>query len=329
MSKQERVLTGDRITGKLHLGHYVGSLKNRLLLQEQYETYILLADVQALTTHFENPKIISDNLRNVALDYLSVGLHPEKSTMFVQSMIPEIAELTVYYSMFVTVNTLRHNPTIKTEAKQRGYKDMYYGFLGYPVSQAADITFCKATLVPVGDDQIPHIEQTRKIVRRFNDLYAPVLVEPEAIVGDRLEGLDGGNKMSKSMGNAIFLDSSRDEVTAQIKRAKTDPNRIHKHDPGNPDICPIYDYHSAFRPEGCDEIRQSCRAGTIGCSDCKGLAIRAINELLEPIRERRAIYSGRPKDIDEIMIEGTRKARRVAGETMTEVREAMGINYFA
>ncbi|CAG7655636.1 tryptophan--tRNA ligase [Paenibacillus allorhizosphaerae] len=328
MSKQERVLTGDRITGKLHLGHYVGSLKNRLLLQDQYETFILLADVQALTTHFENPKVISENLRNVALDYLSVGLHPEKSTMFVQSMIPEIAELTVYYSMFVTVNALRHNPTIKTEAKARGYKDMYYGFLGYPVSQAADITFCKATLVPVGDDQIPHIEQTRKIVRRFNDLYAPVLVEPEAIVGERLEGLDGSSKMSKSMGNAIFLDSSSDEVAAQIKRAKTDPNRIHKMDPGNPDICPIYDYHSAFRPEGCGEIRQNCKAGKIGCSDCKGLVVRAMNELLEPIREERSTYSGRPKEIDEMMIEGTRKARRVAKDTMTEVREAMGINYF-
>lgn len=326
---KERVLTGDRITGKLHLGHYVGSLKNRVELQHQYETFIMLADVQALTTHFENPQLIRDNLRNVALDYLSVGIDPAKSTLFVQSMIPEIAELTVFFSMFVTVNALRHNPTIKTEAKERGYTDMYYGFLGYPVSQSADIAFCKATLIPVGEDQIPHIEQTRKIVRRFNDLYAPVLVEPRALVGERLEGLDGNSKMSKSMGNAIYLDSSRQEVTDNIKKAKTDPSRIHKNDPGHPDICPIYSYHAAFRPEGKQEIAESCRKGSIGCSDCKKLITTAMNELLEPIRERRQQYVRQPKFIDELLMAGTDTARAVAKETMLEVREAMGIQYFA
>jgi len=324
----ERILTGDRITGKLHLGHYVGSLKNRVELQQRHETLIMLADVQALTTHFENPQTIRDNLRHVALDYLSVGIDPEKSTVFVQSMIPEIAELTVYFSMFVTVNALRHNPTIKTEAKERGYTDMYYGFLGYPVSQAADITFCKATLVPVGEDQIPHIEQTRKIVRRFNELYAPVLVEPKALVGEKLEGLDGNSKMSKSMGNAIYLDSSESEVADKIKKAKTDPCRIHKHDPGNPDICPIYGYHAALRPEGKREIEESCRKGAIGCADCKKLITAAMNGLLEPTRERRRHYERQPGFIDEMLLSGTDKARVLAKETMLEVREAMGIRYF-
>ncbi|MBE1444078.1 tryptophan--tRNA ligase [Paenibacillus sp. OAS669] len=325
---KERVLTGDRITGKLHLGHYVGSLKNRVELQHQYETFILLADVQALTTHFDNPQLIRDNLRNVAMDYLAVGIDPEKATLFVQSMIPEIAELTVYFSMFVTVNSLRHNPTIKTEANERGYKDMYYGFLGYPVSQSADIAFCKATLIPVGEDQIPHIEQTRKIVRRFNDLYAPVLVEPRALVGERLDGLDGNSKMSKSLGNAIYLDSSKEELTDKIKKAKTDPSRIHKQDPGHPEICPMYGYHAAFRPEGKEEIRESCSKGRIGCADCKKLIISAMNELLEPIQERRQQAAAKPGFIDEMLMAGTAKARAVAKETMLEVREAMGIQYF-
>ncbi|TVY09282.1 tryptophan--tRNA ligase [Paenibacillus cremeus] len=327
MSIQERVLTGDRITGKLHLGHYVGSLQNRLRLQEQYETFILLADVQALTTHFDKPKVISDNLRNVALDYLSVELDPNKSTIYIQSMIPEIAELTVYFSMFVTVNSLRHNPTIKTEAMERGYTDMYYGFLGYPVSQAADMAICKATLIPVGEDQIPHIEHARKIVRRFNDLYAPVLVEPKALVGQRLEGLDGNSKMSKSMGNAIFLDSSPEEVQQQMKRAKTDPGRVHKHDPGNPDICTIYAYHEAFRPDECSEIREGCKRGTIGCAACKQQVTAAIHELLEPIREKRSYYEQRPDVINEILAEGTKRTQKIAKSTMDEVREAMGINY--
>lgn len=325
---QERVLTGDRITGKLHLGHYVGSLKNRIMLQEQYETFILLADVQALTTHYDNPTLIRENLRQVALDYLAVGIDPAKSTLFVQSMIPEIAELTVYFSMFVTVNSLRHNPTIKSEAKERGYTDMYYGFLGYPVSQAADIAFCKATLIPVGEDQVPHIEQTRKIVRRFNELYKPVLVEPKSLVGARLDGLDGNSKMSKSLGNALNLDSTREEISEKIKKAKTDPSRIHKNDLGHPEICPIYGYHQAFLPDTVNEIYENCSAGTIGCSDCKSRIISSINELLEPVRERRSQFMQRPKLIDEILLFGTENVRKIAQVTMLEVRDAMGINYF-
>ena len=211
------------------------------------------------------------HLRQIALDYLSVGIDPEKATIFVQSLVPEIAELTIFYSMFVTVNSLRHNPTVKSEANERGYNQLYYGFLGYPVSQAADITFCKATLVPVGDDQIPHIEQTRRIVRRFNELYAPVLVEPEAVVGEvpRLVGLDGKSKMSKSLGNAIMLDSTAKEVREKIQVAVTDPARIRKSDPGHPEVCPVFTYHQAFAPETADEIAAGCRSGAIGCVECK------------------------------------------------------------
>ncbi|MEZ2659844.1 tryptophan--tRNA ligase [Aneurinibacillus aneurinilyticus] len=327
---KERILTGDRITGKLHLGHYVGSLKNRVELQNQYETYLILADVQALTTHFEKPELIKQNLRNVALDYLSAGINPDQATIFVQSLIPEIAELTTYFSMFVTVNSLRHNPTIKAEAKERGFQDMYYGFLGYPVSQTADITFCKATLVPVGEDQLPHIEQTRKIVRRFNQLYKPVLLEPKPLVGDvpRLIGLDGNNKMSKSLGNAIYLDSTQEDVNEKIKKATTDPARIHKTDLGHPEICPIYAYHQAFRKEGSNEIYESCKKGQIGCMECKRKITQSINDLLEPMRERRIVYQNDAKRVDEILMSGTEKVRLVAKETMQEVREAMSMNYF-
>jgi len=327
---RERIVTGDRTTGKLHIGHYVGSLKNRVELQTQYETFVILADVQALTTHFDRPHELIGHVRQVALDYLSVGIDPESATIFVQSLIPEIAELTIYFSMFVPVNALRHNPTIKSEAAERGYTQLYYGFLGYPVSQAADIAFCKATLIPVGADQLPHIEQARKIVRRFNELYKPVLVEPQALVSEvpRLVGLDGHNKMSKSMNNAINLDASREEVAEKMKKAMTDPARIRKEDPGHPDVCPVYDYHKALRNEGSGDIHQSCTAGKIGCVECKQLIADRVNELLEPMRERRKIYESKPRFIDEMLKTGTEKARTVAKETMREVRDALGIRYF-
>ncbi|WP_248928477.1 tryptophan--tRNA ligase [Paenibacillus hamazuiensis] len=329
-SLKERVLSGDRVTGRLHIGHYVGSLKHRVELQSQYETLVMLADVQALTTHFDRPELIRGHLFDVALDYLAAGIDPEKSFIFVQSMVPEIAELTVFYSMFVTVNALRHNPTVKAESKGSGLDEMYYGFLGYPVSQAADITFCKATIIPVGEDQLPHLELTRKIVRRFGELYRPVLVEPRAVVGDvpRLAGLDGHGKMSKSQGNAIALDSSREELESRIRKAVTDPARVRKDDPGHPDICPIYSYHEAFRPEGAAEIRESCTKGTIGCSGCKKLVAAAIDGLLEPMRERRAFYEQRPERVKEILLAGTDRARELGKETMLEVREAMGLDYF-
>ncbi|WP_226003285.1 tryptophan--tRNA ligase [Paenibacillus sp. BJ-4] len=322
------ILTGDRTTGKLHLGHYIGSLRSRTELQHEYRTFIILADVQALTTHFDHPDVLATSVRQVALDYLAAGIDPNQATLFIQSMIPEIAELAQYFSMFVTVNSLRHNPTVKNEARQRGGQEMYYGFLGYPVSQAADIAICKATLVPAGDDQIPHIEQTRKIVRRFNELYRPVLPEPRILQGGRLTGLDGNSKMSKSLGNALYLDSSTEEISTKLARAKTDPARIRKQDPGHPDICPVYEYHRYFRQDGMADIHEQCSKGAIGCTDCKRLAAHAVNMLLEPMRERRHAFAARMGDVDEILIEGTRKAQTTARETMSEVRDAMGIRYF-
>ena len=324
---KKRILTGDRPTGSLHLGHYVGSLANRVKLQEEYESYIIIADVQALTTHWEKDENLKRDVFQITSDYLAAGLNPELSTIFIQSMIPEIHELTMYYSMFTSVNVLRHNPTVKSEAAQHGFKDMTYGFLGYPVSQAADISIFKAHLVPVGEDQIPHIELARKIVRRFNDLYKPVLIEPEVLVGDvpRLVGLDGKAKMSKSLNNAIFLADTPEEVWQKIRNAVTDPARIHKTDPGHPEVCTIYEYQRVFNPEEVAEIENDCRQGHIGCVNCKKKLSEKINQLLEPMRERREKYNN--ESIREILVEGTKKAHRTALDTMEEVREAMGINY--
>jgi len=327
---KKRILTGDRPTGKLHLGHYVGSLANRVKLQKEYDSYIIIADVQALTTNFEQPENLSRDTFQIAEDYLAVGIDPEISTIFIQSMIPEIHELTMYYSMFTSVNVLRHNPTVKSEAQQHGFSDMTYGFLGYPVSQAADISIFKAHLVPVGDDQIPHIELTRKIVRRFNDLYKPVLVEPEALIGEvpRLLGLDGKAKMSKSLNNAIFLNDTATEIEAKVKEAVTDPARIRKTDLGHPEICMVYNYHQVFNREGVKEVESACRNGEIGCVQCKKQLSACINTLLEPMRERRQKYTQNPELVREILMDGTQKARRAAQETMLEIRDAMGINYF-
>ncbi|MGM0499537.1 MAG: tryptophan--tRNA ligase [Bacillota bacterium] len=328
--KQKRILTGDRPTGKLHLGHYVGSLQNRVELQNEYDTFLIIADVQALTTNFEKPEQLSEDIRQVARDYLAAGIDPEKTTIFVQSLVPEIAELTIFYSMIVTVNQLRHNPTIKSEAEQYGYKEMSYGFLGYPVSQAADITFCRANLVPVGEDQIPHIEQTRKIVRKFNNMYGEIFPEPEALISDfpRLMGLDGKNKMSKSLNNAIYLSDSKDQVAEKIMKAKTDPARIHKDDPGHPEVCTVFHYHEAFNTEESDEIAEKCRAGTIGCVACKKRMAAKLNDFLAPMRERRKKYLENPELVDQILLKGTEKARKEAAKTMEKVREVMKIDYF-
>lgn len=330
MEKRKRILTGDRPTGKLHLGHYVGSLQNRVALQDKYETFIIIADVQALTTNFDRPEKLKENVINVALDNLSAGVDPNISTFFIQSMIPEIAELTTFYGMFVTVNSLRHNPTIKTEITQYGYKDIMYGFLGYPVSQAADITFCKADLVPVGDDQLPHIELSRKIVRRFNELYKPVLVEPEALISkiSRLVGLDGNSKMGKSLNNGIYLSDDAETVKQKVRTAVTDPARIRITDKGNPDICTIFKYHQAFNEGEVENIQENCRNAGIGCSACKGNLTNRINQILDPVRERRIAYEQKPEQVREILIAGTDKVRGVAKEVMREIREAMSIDYF-
>ncbi|HUV03725.1 MAG TPA: tryptophan--tRNA ligase [Armatimonadota bacterium] len=325
-----RILTGDRPTGPLHLGHYIGSLANRVKLQDECETFIIIADVQALTTNFEHPERLAGDVHEVAMDNLAVGLDPEKTTIFVQSMVPQIAELTVIYSMLVTVNVLRHNPTIKTEAKQYGYRDMTYGFLGYPVSQAADITFCKANLVPVGADQVPHLELTRKLVRRFNELYKPVLVEPEALVGKvgRLVGTDGNAKMSKSLGNCVYLSDRAQEVDRKISMAVTDPARMRRGDPGHPNVCAVFGYHKAFNSGFVPELRKECETAGIGCVDCKKKLAGVLNDLLEPMRERRAEYEANPHLVDEILRAGTARAIEEGRKTMSEVRDAMHLDYF-
>ncbi len=329
---KKRILTGDRPTGPLHLGHYVGSLMNRVKLQHEYDEFIIIADVQALTTNFDHPEKLTEDVYIVCLDYLACGIDPNLTTIFIQSRIPEIAELTVFYSMFVPVSLLRYNPTIKTEAKQYGYdaKGMTYGFLGYPVSQAADITFCRANLVPVGADQVPHVELTRKIVRRFNELYSPVLVEPEALVGSipRLVGLDGNAKMSKSLGNCINLSDSPDEVAKRVNTAITDPARIHAKDPGHPEVCNVFTYQKAFNPKFIPELEENCRAGKIGCVPCKKTLVTAINELLEPIRERRKKYENDLNSVFDILTLGTKRAQEEAKKTIALVRDAMKINYF-
>lgn len=324
---RKRILTGDRTTGMLHLGHYVGSLKSRVELQDSYDTFILLADVQALTTHFNNPELINSSIFDVTIDNLSAGLDPQKVTIVQQSAVKAIAEMTVYYSMLVSVNALRHNPTIKTEAKQYGYSELTYGFLGYPVSQAADITFCNADLVPVGEDQLPHIELARKIVRRFNELYGTHITVPQAKLStvSRLSGLDGNAKMGKSLGNAVFLSDSSEEVSQKVRMAVTDPARITKDIPGNPDICNVAKYHKIFTPDQYDNICSMCRSATIGCVACKHILAASLNTLLEPMRQKRSYYVSHKEEVRDIIVSGSKKASTIGDEQVAMMRTAMHI----
>lgn len=326
----KRILTGDRTTGRLHLGHYVGSLAQRVALQNDYDEFILLADVQALTTHFENPSLIHDSILQVAMDNLSVGLDPNKVTIFQQSQIKAIAELTVFYSMVVSVNTLRHNPTIKTEAKNYGYNDLTYGFLGYPVSQTADITFCNADLVPVGEDQLPHIELSRKIVRRINDLYGTNITEPQAKLAlvSRLPGIDGNAKMGKSLGNAIYLSDDAETVTNKIRSAVTDTNRISVKIPGNPDICTVNTYHKAFNPEEHENICSMCKNASLGCVACKKLLADKLNTTLDPMREKRAYYENHLDEVKQIIAAGSEKANKIGNENVDIIKDHMSIKLF-
>ena len=330
------ILTGDRPTGKLHIGHYFGSLKKRVELQEsgEYEPYILIADVQALTDNFNNPEKVRKNVREVAIDYLSVGIDPEKTTIYIQSMIPEVPELTVFYSNFVTIARLQRNPTVKTEIEQKRElfgESVTYGFLGYPVNQAADITAFEGAYVPVGEDQLPLIEQCREIVRKFNNVYGEVLKEPEAILSKekRIKGLDGNEKMGKSLGNAIYLSDSEEEITKKVMSAVTDPNRIKKDDLGNPDICMVAYYHKLFTDkEECDNICEECRKGKRGCVACKKELAKNIIDELKPIREKRAYYEEHIEEVDKILKEGTERARKKAKETMKKIKKAMMLDYF-
>ena len=331
------ILTGDRPTGRLHIGHYFGSLKTRVEMQNsgEYDPYILIADVQALTDNFNNPEKVRKNVREVMLDYLSVGIDPEKTTIYIQSMIPEVAELTVFYSNLVTIARLERNPTVKTEIAQKREifgESVTYGFLGYPVSQAADITAFEGRLVPVGEDQLPLIEQCREIVRKFNSIYGEVLVEPEAVLSSskRIKGLDGNEKMGKSLGNAIYLSDTPEEITKKVMSAVTDPNRIRKDDKGNPDICMVAYYHNLFtNKEDCKKVCEECKAGARGCVACKKELAQNIINFLAPMREKRKYYEERPELVDKMLIEGTEKARKTAKETMKKVKKAMRLDYFS
>src|SRR5713101_1826373 len=328
----KRILTGDRPTGPLHLGHYVGSLQNRVRLQDEYDTYVLIADIQALTDNFEHPENLAANVFEVALDYLAVGLDPERVKIVVQSMVPELSELTTYFMNLVTVATLERNPTVKDEIKQRNFKrGVPVGFYSYPISQAADIAIFKADLVPVGEDQLPMIEQTREIVRRFNSLYKKVLVEPRAMLGQmaRLPGTDGGTKMSKSLGNCIYLGDSSEAMRKRVMSMFTDPTRIHPTDPGHVEGNPVFTYHDVFNPNKAEveELKERYRKGTVGDVEVKQKLYDALNNFLTPIRERRAEFQSKPKQVYEIIAEGTRKGRALAQATMEEVRTAMKIAY--
>jgi tryptophanyl-tRNA synthetase len=331
---KKRILTGDRPTGKLHLGHYVGSLQNRVALQDEYDQFVMVADVQALTDNFANPQKVRDNIKELVLDYLAVGIDPSKTTIFIQSMIPEIAELTVFYLNLVTLERVLRNPTVKTEIKQKDFGgNTPAGFAVYPVSQAADITIINAHLVPVGEDQLPMIEQTREIVRKFNSLYGETLVEPEGKVGSvaRLPGTDGNAKMSKSLGNCIYLSDPSDEVTKKVMGMFTDPNRVHPTDPGKVEGNPVFIYHDAFNAnkEEVEEFKKRYREGTVGDVEVKKRLAEVLNEMLDPIRERRKEYESKPEEVEQILKDGTKRAQEVARETMSLVRKAMMIDYFA
>ena len=335
------ILTGDRPTGRLHLGHYVGSLRNRVALQNDYETFILLADVQALTDNFDRPETLRENIFQVALDYLAAGLNPDKCAFVIQSQIPEIAELTVLYLNLVTVSHVEKNPTVKTEIAQKGFgESLPLGFFCYPVSQAADITAFDADLVPVGADQAPMIELTRDIVERFNRLYGETLILPRPMYAEfgRLPGTDGGAKMGKSLGNAISLSDDEKTVTQKVMSMFTDPNRVTGKEPGDVEGNPVFTYHDAFNSDKArvEELKQLYRAGgendkgkpRLGDVTVKRELAVALNEMLAPMRARRADFEARPDEVWDVLRDGTSRGKARAEKVMARVREAMKIDYF-
>ena len=324
------ILTGLRPTGNLHLGHYFGAGQN------DYDFYLEIADVQALTDNFNNPEKVRKNVYEITKDLLAIGMDPDKAHIFIQSKIPEIAELTVYYSNLVTVARLERNPTVKTEIAQK--KELFgndgesitYGFLGYPVSQAADITAFDGEKIPVGDDQLPLIEQCREIVRKFNSIYGETLKEPEQVLSNvtRVKGLDGNDKMGKSLGNAIYLVDDEETISKKVMGAVTDPNKIKKDDPADPDVCMVYYYHKLVNNEdNVKKICSECKNGSRGCVQCKRELIAAMNEFLTPIKEKRKYYDEHPEVVDKILKEGTEAAKAKAEEQMKKVRKAMKIDY--
>ena len=348
-TKQKIILTGDRPTGKLHIGHYVGSLRRRVELQNSGEydkIYIFEADAQALTDNIDNPEKVRQNVIEVALDYLAAGLDPNRSTLFIQSQIPELCELSFYFMDMVSVSRLQRNPTVKTEVKMRGFSgdSIPVGFFTYPISQAADIALFKATTVPAGEDQEPMLEQCREIVRRFNNIYGPTLVEPEILLPNnaaclRLPGTDGKAKMSKSLGNCIYLSDSADEVCRKVKSMYTDPTHLQVSDPGHLEGNAVFTYLDAFATdemvhccmkdyETLREMKDHYTRGGLGDMKCKKLLMNILQDTLEPIRQRRAEFERDIPAVYDILKQGCEKAREAAVETMDEVRRAMKLNYF-
>ena len=348
-AKQKIILTGDRPTGKLHIGHYVGSLRRRVELQNSGEydkIYIFEADAQALTDNIDNPEKVRQNVIEVALDYLAAGLDPNRSTLFIQSQIPELCELSFYFMDMVSVSRLQRNPTVKTEVKMRGFSgdSIPVGFFTYPISQAADIALFKATTVPAGEDQEPMLEQCREIVRRFNNIYGPTLVEPEILLPNnaaclRLPGTDGKAKMSKRLGNCIYLSDSADEVCRKVKSMYTDPTHLQVSDPGHLEGNAVFTYLDAFATdemvhccmkdyETLQEMKDHYTHGGLGDMKCKKLLMNILQDTLEPIRQRRAEFERDIPAVYDILKQGCEKAREAAVETMDEVRRAMKLNYF-
>ena len=343
------ILTGDRPTGRLHVGHYVGSLARRVQLQNSGkfdEIYIMIADAQALTDNAEHPEKVRQNILQVALDYLACGLDPEKSTIFIQSMVPELTELTFYYMNLVTVSRVQRNPTVKSEIQMRGFEtSIPVGFFCYPISQAADITAFRATAVPVGEDQLPMLDQCKEIVHKFNTVYGETLTDPQIILPDnqaclRLPGIDGKAKMSKSLGNCIYLSDESEDIRKKIMSMFTDPNHLRVQDPGRTEGNPVFIYLDAFcRPEhfaeflpeyqNLDELKAHYQRGGLGDVKVKKFLNNVMQSELGPIRERRKMWESRPADVFDILKAGSEKARATAAKTLDDVRHAMRIDYFS
>ena len=329
---RKRILTGIRPTGQLHIGHYVGALENWVRLQHEYDAYFLIADYQALGDHIDDIQLIRDSVLQVAIDWLSVGLDPEESTFVIQSYVPEHAELTMLLSFITPLGMLQRNPTLKAETEQLRADQLNVGFFNYPMSQVADILLPRADLVPVGEDQAPHIEMTREIARKFNRLFAPVFSEPDTLIGriPRLSGTDGSPKMSKSRGNTILLGDDPETVRKKVMSMFTDPTRLRATDPGHVEGNPVFEYHDAFNPDTAevDDFKDRYRAGNVGDVDVKKSLVIAMNNFLDPIREKRAYYEAHINEVEEALMEGTRRARVTAAETMKSVRDAMKISSY-
>ncbi|MBZ0183446.1 MAG: tryptophan--tRNA ligase [Melioribacteraceae bacterium] len=321
---KKRILSGMRPTGKLHLGHYVGALENWIQLQNEYESFHLIADYHVLTTKLDTSEIYNDSI-DMLIDWLAAGLDPQKSPMFRQSQIKEHTELYLIFSMLITAARLERNPTVKDQVRDLNIQNITYGHLGYPVLQTSDILLYKGDAVPVGEDQVPHVEISREIARRFNQQWGEVFPEPEPKLTKfaRLPGLDGNAKMSKSLNNAILLSDDEETIKSKLRKAVTDPQKLRKNDPGRPEVCLVFTYHNKFNPEDVDEIADGCRSGALGCVDCKMKCTDGINKFLSPIRDKRHELENNMNYVKDVLADGEGKAKLIADKTMSEVREKM------